>query len=115
MPLAGFVDTHREGSVDGMPVHRISELEAQALSRATLIVASTYFDEILEALRRLPLAFCYDGRPMFPLFHGYDLSLQDGVFIELFELTLDLYRRFAPDRGIPAERRSVHVKCLQVT
>jgi hypothetical protein len=110
--LAGFVDTYRAGGIDGMPVYRISDLEIPVLSRTTLIVASIHFDEIYETLRKLPLAVCYDGRPMFPLYHCYDPSLADEVFVELFEATLDVYRRFAPDRGKPAERRSVQVKCV---
>ncbi len=83
LPVAGFVDSRETGVIDGLRVYSLAEFKNLPLEDVALIISSTHFHEIIEAVRDLPLGMRFDGRP---LFHIIDLveTADDGRFVELF-------------------------------
>jgi hypothetical protein len=87
LEVAGFVDTHEGGVIDGVPAYTLVEFRALALENVTLIIASTFFDEILKSVSDLPLGSCFDGRPLCQASVGFDETIGDDTFVELFNLS----------------------------
>jgi hypothetical protein len=112
LTVAGFVDSHQAGAVGDLPVIAYSDLERRAKDAITLIVASSYFDEIFKTIGALPLDTCFDGRAMFPLLQGFEEPLEDSLFIELFKIAEIIHDEFAAIVGPNADRQSFRVKCF---
>src|SRR5271167_819060 len=65
LSVAGFVDSRKTGVIDGLRVYSLAELKSLPLEDVALIISSTHFDEIIEAIRGLRLGMRFDGRPLF--------------------------------------------------
>ena len=52
--LAGFLDSGRQGEMQGLPVRRPADLDPGVMATATIIIAAQYVSDMLGILRGLP-------------------------------------------------------------
>lgn len=87
--IAGFVDTFKSGELLGLPILSLEAFKELDHRRITLVIASSFFKPIYESVASLPLAACFDARPILrivPPFVGEDdLSMEDDAFRAFIE------------------------------
>jgi 2-O-methyltransferase len=100
LPVAGFVDSQNTGVIGGLQVYSLAEFKCLTLEDVALIISSTHFDEIFEAVRDLPLGMTFDGRPLFPI-NDLVETADDDRFVEFFDLASKHLVRSAADENLP--------------
>ncbi|OYQ37152.1 hypothetical protein CHU95_02050 [Niveispirillum lacus] len=59
--VAGFIDTFRDGEMNGLPVRRLASLDLYGMAPASIVVASQFSREIIRSMRMLPQDWLYDA------------------------------------------------------
>ena len=62
--VAGYIDSFREGSVDGLPMHRLDQYLALRRPDDAVLIGSSFVDEIERRLVASGITDALDGSPL---------------------------------------------------
>jgi hypothetical protein len=89
LEIAGFVDSFQSGSLLGRPILNLQQFRQLDHAAISLVIGSSFFKPIFEAVADLPLRRCFDARPIIRAFPhtigGLDDTMSDEAFQALFD------------------------------
>jgi hypothetical protein len=103
MSVSGFVDTSKSGFVDDIRLYSLDEFRKIARADIVLIIASSYFDDILPLVQALPLDACFDARPLMDLVGQVAPAVGDadvGKLVSLLVTCDTVGTRIASEAGL---------------